>query len=309
MNYAYYPGCSLTESACEYDRSTRAVLALLGATLEEIPDWNCCGASAVEAVSALLTSSLPARNLAQAQQALPGQDILVPCSACYLNLLKARRHMLDDSRLRNQVNEVLSADGKRWRHDLPGAKPRHLLDVLITDFGTEAIAQLVSRPLEGMVVAPYYGCQILRPYPVFDDPEHPRSMHRIIQALGATPLDWRGAAHCCGASLMATRREVAVSAVAAILDEARKAGAQAVITVCPMCQMNLEGYQRAASRALGEDASMTALYLPQLMGLAMGLSEEDVLLSKNLAVAQEFLNHLRTNREPSTSESPEATPA
>lgn len=289
MKYAYYPGCSLTGSAREYDAATRAVMAELGAELAEIPDWTCCGASAVEAVSRLLTYALPARNLALSERELPGQDILVPCSACYLNHLRVVRDVGADKRLRSDVVHVMAAEGLAFEGT---ARVRHLLDVLATDIGKQRVAERVVHPLAGISVAPYYGCQALRPYTVFDDPERPCSMDALIEALGATVFPWDKGAACCGASLMATKKDVALHSVSAILGAAQEA--DVVVTVCPMCQMNLEAHQNQALSLHGGDHMVSILYLPQLMGLAFGLSEEDVLLGKNIAVGERLMNMLRT---------------
>lgn len=284
MKYAYYPGCSLQASAEEYDVSTREVLKLLGLELAEIPDWTCCGASAVEPVSRLLTLALPARNLALAERECPGLDMLVPCSACYLNHLRVGRECAGDRALPGRINEALGAEGLSYAGKV---RVRHLLDVLAGDVGPEAVAAQVRRRLEGLIVAPYYGCQALRPYALFDDPEHPRSMEPLISALGATVFDWDMGGRCCGASLMATRRDVALVSVAAILDAA--AGADVIVTVCPMCQMNLEAYQNQAHHA----DTISVLYLPQLLGLAFGLTGEQTLLDKNLAVTDALKGKLR----------------
>jgi len=295
--YAYYPGCSLSESAREYDVSTRAVMGLLGAGLEEIPDWTCCGAGAVESVSLLMTYALPARNMSLSHEAIPGADMLIPCSACYLNHLKAYRRLAEDSRLRDQVNTILATEGRKVSLT---PKPRHLLDVLVNDISLDAVAAVArqaSLPLRGLKLAPYYGCQILRPYPVFDDPERPQSMHNVLRALGAEPLDWHSAGHCCGASLMAAKKKAALDAVAGILGEAMDLGAEAVGTGCPMCQMNLEAYQAAASRRSGRKLALSVVYLPQLMGLAMGLSAGEVLLGKNLCISREFKSRIQTAQE------------
>jgi heterodisulfide reductase subunit B len=275
MKYAYYPGCSLEASAEEYDVSCRGVLDRLGVELAEIPDWTCCGASAVEPVSGLLTLALPARNLALAEREAPGLDMLVPCSACYLNHLRVSRECAADRGLPGRINEALSAEGLGYAGKV---RVRHLLDVLMNDIGPEAVAAEVKNRLDGLVVAPYYGCQILRPYALFDDPEHPGSMVPLLAALGATALDWNMGGRCCGASLMATRRDVALASVAAILEAA--AGADVIVTVCPMCQMNLEAYQRQARSA----PPVSVLYLTQLLGLAFGLSGDRVLLGKNMEV-------------------------
>ncbi len=280
MKYAYYPGCSLQASAEEYDVSCREALGRLGVELVDIPDWTCCGASAVEPVSRLLTFALPARNLALAERDVAGLDMLVPCSACYLNHLRVERECAKDRSLPGRINEALSAEGLRYEGKV---RVRHLLDVLAGDVGAEAVAAAVNRPLEGITVAPYYGCQALRPYALFDNPEHPRSMTALLTALGATVLGWDMGGHCCGASLMATKPEVALVSVATILGAA--AEADAIVTVCPMCQMNLEAYQKAAL-AEGRGHPLSVLYLTQLLGLAFGLSDDAVLLDKNLAVTE-----------------------
>lgn len=285
MRYAYYPGCSLEASAEEYDVSTRGVLERLGVELAEIPDWTCCGASAAEPVSRLLTLALPARNLALAEREAEGLDMLVPCSACYLNHLRVGRECAADRALPGRINEVLGAEGLSYAGKV---RVRHLLDVLAADIGPEAVAAQVSYRLEGITVAAYYGCQALRPYALFDDPEHPRSMTPLITALGAAVLPWNMGGRCCGASLMATKREVALASVAAILDAA--AGADVIVTVCPMCQMNLEAYQSQAHRG----QAISILYLPQLLGLAFGLSGGQTLLDKNLAVTNAFKDKLQT---------------
>ncbi len=284
MTYIYYPGCSLEGSAVEYDGATRALMAELKVNLIDIKDWNCCGATAAEPMSQLLSFVLPARNIALAENIKESGDILVPCSACYLNLQKVMKERLVDEKLSNQIDEVLAVDeltinGTR--------KVRHLLDVLAHDIGAGKIADRVLNPLKGLKIAPYYGCQCLRPYGGFDDPEDPVTMTPLIEACGATVFSWNSAASCCGASGMNTKREVAGELVKNILLDAR--GADAIVTVCPMCQMNLEGFQKSVARGTHEDLSITVLYLPQLIGLAMGLSTEEMMIDKNLAVAASFM--------------------
>jgi heterodisulfide reductase subunit B len=158
--------------------------------------------------------------------------------------------------------------------------------VLATDYGAQAVRPLVKHALSGLRVAPYYGCQALRPYATFDDPQQPRSMEPLIQALGAEVHPWTAGAKCCGAALMTTKKEVALELTAGLLKEAQ--GADCIVTVCPMCQMNLEAYQGAVSDAAGQDLSISVLYLPQLMGLAFGLPEESLKLGMNLALTSAF---------------------
>ncbi|MGE4290697.1 MAG: CoB--CoM heterodisulfide reductase iron-sulfur subunit B family protein [Desulfovibrio sp.] len=279
MKYAYYPGCSLTSSAVEYDLSTRAVLAALGVEIEEIPDWTCCGASSAENVGRLMSLALPARNLALAERDLPGLEVLAPCSACYLNLRRARETARASRTAAAELGEALDAEGLTLAAEAP---VRHLLDVLVNDIGAQRIQEACTQDLTGLSVAPYYGCQALRPYADYDDPNRPTSMNDLISALGATPLDWDMGARCCGASLMVTHKEVALEAVGAILGAVR--GAHAVVTVCPMCQLNLEAHQGEALARAGGGERVSVLYLPQLIGLGLGLDRSELGLDKNLCV-------------------------
>lgn len=280
LKYAYYPGCSLTASAVEFDASTRALLARLGADVADIPDWTCCGASAGQAVSELLAFALPARNLALAERDLAGRDVLAPCSACYLNLLAAREEAREDRALHARVEEALSTEGLAWENF---AEVRHILDVLAFDVGPETLAGLVSHSMAGFSVAPYYGCQILRPYAKFDNPELPTTMEPIIRATGADVHAWGMGAACCGASLATTHKKAALPRIRDILDAAE--GADAILTVCPMCQMNLEAFQKEA----GLGRSVPILYLPQFLGLALGLGRRELMLDKNLSDLGGFL--------------------
>ncbi|MFC1858506.1 CoB--CoM heterodisulfide reductase iron-sulfur subunit B family protein [Thermodesulfobacteriota bacterium] len=283
MKYLYYPGCSLEGTAKEYDISTRAFMQEVGVELLELDDWSCCGASAAEAISALLSVALPARVLAIAERENEINEIMVPCSACYLNLKKVEEKTRQEPELLAKINAVLNEEHLQ----LIGKKRvRHLLDVVTQDLGAPAILPRVKKHLTGLQIAPYYGCQCLRPYAVFDDPEEPRSMEPIIAATGANVHPWTMGGRCCGASHMSTKMEVALELVAAILREAQ--GADVIVTVCPMCQMNLEAYQKKISRMTNEDLTITILYLPQLLGLAFGLSEKDLRLDLNLSITDSF---------------------
>ena len=287
MRYLYYPGCSLKGTALEYDVSTRALMGELGAELVEIEDWTCCGASAAEATSYLLSLSLPALILAKAEKMDDASQILVPCSACYLNLKKVEEISRNNIELLNKINTVLQEENLHLQGKM---KVRHLLDILARDIGSVKIFANLKSPLTGLNIAPYYGCQCLRPYSVFDDPEEPRSMEPVIEAVGAKIHPWDMGGSCCGASHMTTKPDVSLELVAAILKAAR--GADAIVTVCPMCQMNLEAYQKKVSGMSGEDLSMTILYLPQFLGLALGLSEQDLRMDLNLSIAKAFRDKL-----------------
>ena len=283
MNYLYYPGCSLTASAREYDLASRAVMAACGVDLTEIDGWTCCGASAAAPISDLLSLSLSARNLALAEQTAADGQLLVPCSACYLNLKKALDALRNDAKVRATINHALAAVDLAATGSV---QVRHLLDVLAVDLGAQRLATLVTRSLSGLNVAAYYGCQCLRPYLEFDDPERPVSMEPLIKATGATVHTWEMGGRCCGASLVSTQPETGLKRVCTILKAAK--GADLIVTVCPMCQMNLDAWQPKASRMAGEDLSITVLYLPQLLGLAMGLAIPELGLDLNLAIEHGF---------------------
>jgi heterodisulfide reductase subunit B len=269
MKYLYYPGCSLEATAREYDISTRAIMEALGISLLEIPDWTCCGASAAQATDRLLTLVLPAVNLAAAEAAEPGADILVPCSACYLNLRRIYETAVNDPKTLKEINSVLSVESL---HYSGRARPRHLLDILSTDIGARQILPHISKNLGGLKVAPYYGCQCLRPYVVFDDPERPLTMEPLLKTAGAEIHQWSMGSKCCGASHMTTHRQAGMQLVYRILKAAR--GADVIATVCPMCQLNLEAYQKQISIRYKTDLSIPVYYLPQLLGLSMGILPE-----------------------------------
>ncbi|MBW2581382.1 MAG: CoB--CoM heterodisulfide reductase iron-sulfur subunit B family protein [Deltaproteobacteria bacterium] len=288
MKYQYYPGCSLEGTALEYNVSTQALMKAVGAEILEIDDWTCCGASAAESTSLLLSLALPARNLALAEKMDGLSDILVPCSACYLNLKKVNEKIRKDTDLLGKINTVLGEE----QLELHGkVRVRHLLDVLSNDLEPGTIESMVKKIFTDLKVAPYYGCQCLRPYAVFDDPEEPRSMEPLIEAIGAEVYPWQMGGKCCGASHMNTKMEVGLELVHAILYGAE--GADVIVTVCPMCQMNLEAYQQKISTKYHKALSKTILYLPQLLGLAIGLSEKDLRLDLNLAITKDFRKKLK----------------
>jgi len=289
MKYIYYPGCSLEGTAQEYNASTQAALQEMGAEFVELEDWTCCGASAAEATSYLLSMVLAARNLALGEKMEVDGDFLIPCSACYLNLRRVEDHVKRDDTLLAKINEALEEEELHYNG---GIKVRHFLDVVATDFDPEDIKLLVKKKLSGLKVALYYGCQALRPYSDFDDPQAPTCMEPLIQALGAQVHPWAMGAKCCGAALMTTKKDVALELTGAILEAAQ--GADCVVTVCPMCQMNLEAYQGSISHIRGKDVGISILYLPQLMGMAFGLSEGELKLGLNLAITREFRDKVET---------------
>jgi heterodisulfide reductase subunit B len=258
-----------------YEESLLPVLKHLGVELEELEDWNCCGATAYMAVDEGKACVLAARNLALAQKSGHAQ-MLAPCAACYLVLNKAQHYIHDYPAMKTTVDHALDIVGLKFSGTLP---VRHPLDVLLNDVGLEAIQQKVRRPLKGLKVASYYGCQMVRPYATFDDQYNPTTMDRLIEALGATVVRYPLKTKCCGGSLTGTVPEAGIRMVYILHNEARKRGADCLATVCPLCQFNLDAYHAPLAAQYGPVVVPT-VYFTQLMGLAFGLPEEQLALKR-----------------------------
>lgn len=287
MKYSYMPGCSLLSTARGYDTSARAVVRELGSELIELEDWNCCGANALESVSYLLSVAMPARNLALAEAL--NRDLVTSCSSCFLNLFKVNHRLKREPELRKKLDEILGAAGLKYQGK---ARVRHLLDVIANDIGVEAVAKRVDRKLSGLKVVPYYGCQTVRPYGEYDGPYLPNSMDKLIEAVGAETYPYLWKTICCGGVLMTTEKSIGRKLVADLLAAAK--GADCIVTVCPMCQMNLDAYQGEAAAELGTKVRIPVLFLTQLMGLAFNLPEKDLLLGQNIASVRGLLRQLQT---------------
>jgi heterodisulfide reductase subunit B len=275
VKYSYFPGCSLKGLGRAYEESLLPVLKHLGVELEELEDWNCCGATAYMAVDEGKACVLAARNLALAQKSGHAQ-MLAPCAACYLVLNKAQHYMQDYPAMKATVDHALGEVGLEFSGTLP---VRHPLDVLLNDVGLEAIQQKVCRPLTGLKVAPYYGCQMVRPYATFDDQYNPTTMDRLIEALGASVVRYPLKTKCCGGSLTGTVPEAGVRMVYILLNEARKRGADCLATVCPLCQFNLDAYHTQVTSQYG-NVMVPTVYFTQLMGLAFGLESQGLGLGR-----------------------------
>ncbi len=274
LSYTYYPGCSLHSTGIEYGLSTRAVFQQLGMELTELPDWNCCGASSAHALNHTLALALPARNLALAQE--KGKDLVTPCAACFNRMKSADYALRNDLETRTKIEDLLgfSFTGQ--------VSVRPVMAVLYDDCGPEEIAAQVKRPLKGLKVVPYYGCLLVRPPQVtqFDDPDNPQVMAKLLRASGAEVLDWSHATDCCGAGLSLSRSDVVQNLVSRLADRAREAGAEALVTGCPLCQVNLE--MRQSGNGKTQSTKMPAFYITELVGLALGIPEAEKWWSKHL---------------------------
>ncbi len=275
MKYSYFPGCSLKGLGRAYEESLLPVMTHLGVELQELGDWNCCGATAYMAVDEVKACVLAARNLALAEKS-DYQQILAPCAACYLVLNKTKHYFQDFPAMKKTMDRALAAVGLKYSGNTP---VRHPLDVLLNDVGADAIRQKVRRPLKGLKVACYYGCQLVRPYATFDEQYNPTSMDRLLEALGATVVRYPLKTKCCGGSLTGTVPEAGIRLVYILHNEARKRGADCLATVCPLCQFNLDGYHSQVRKQYGE-VLVPPVYFTQLMGLAFGLPEETLGLNR-----------------------------
>jgi heterodisulfide reductase subunit B2 len=292
MKYAYYPGCSLEKNALAYHNSTMAISAPLGLELEEVDDWNCCGATEYIAINRLASYSLIARNLALAEKQFGKRDMIAPCSACFLNLSKTDAYMQNDVPLAKDVNTALAEGGLHYD---PGTiTPRHLMHVIMDDIGLAAIKERVTRPLQGLRIAPYYGCLIVRPgfLSKFDNPEYPTSLDRLMQTLGATVVDFPLKAACCGGHMTQLNQSIALDMLRVLLQNAADYQADVIVTLCPMCQLNLDAYQGDVNRFFKTKFSIPILYFTQMIGLAFGMEAHVLGIGKELVDARRALSKI-----------------
>ncbi len=277
MQYTYYPGCSLHATGVAYDRSMRAVFAKLGLALDELDDWNCCGATSYMSVKETVAFAISARNLALAEKT--GHDVVAPCSACFAVLNKTRKFLTELPELNRKVGSALAEDDLECHLKVP---VRHPLEVLIHDVGIERLVEAQTHSIAEFRPACYYGCQIVRPQrSLDDDPEVSMAMDDLFAALGAQPVDYPPKVRCCGGMLMVTAEVVALRLSDELIGWARERGANCIVTVCPLCQGNLDILGRHLKLADGNGAgarrgSLPVLYFTQLLGLALGCTPKEV---------------------------------
>ena len=283
MDYTYYPGCSLESAHRSYSESVVSVFKYLGSNLIELEDWNCCGATAYMSVKETMSFAISARNLALAEK--HKRDVVAPCSACFTILSKTNRYLKELPDFHEKVNECLKEGGLSYNLSV---KVRHPLEVLINDIGLDTIKQKAKHSLDGLKIANYYGCQIVRPEKGFDDRENPVLMDNLFEALGATNVYYPFKVKCCGGMLMTTYEDVALKLSKEIIASAVDNGADCIVTTCPLCQMNLEGYQDLINKKYNTNFNMPILFFTQVLGLAFGLSEKELGIDKNLTESIKF---------------------
>jgi heterodisulfide reductase subunit B len=279
MNTGFYPGCSMKGSAREYSESLLAVAEALAKELPEVPDWNCCGATAAHNLDHDLALALPARILAAAEKS--GMDeVLVPCAACYSRLSVTRHELLEDEKLRQRISGLIESDYRG------SAEVLNIIEWLtsISDLETK-----VKAPFKRRVVC-YYGCLLVRPPAIvnFDRPEDPQSMDQLLKKIGATPLDWAFKTECCGAGFSVSRTDLVAELSSRILDDAVFRGAEAVIVACPMCHLNLDMRRSHIEKFSGKKYGIPVLYVTQAVGLALGIGAKKLGLQRHKVAVKFF---------------------
>jgi heterodisulfide reductase subunit B len=287
--YSYFPGCSLKSTAVAYDQSVRAISSSLGIELIELEDWNCCGTTAYSSIDRLESIAVPCRNLALAEK--KGLDLVTPCTACFRTFERVNSHLKLYPFLKPKVDKVLAAAGLEYHGKV---KVRHLVDVLLNDVGVEAIASKVVNSLHGLRVAPYYGCLLVRPRVAFDDPENPESLDGLLESLGAEVVPFPAKGRCCGGSLVISNVDLALGLIQRILESAHSNGAECIVTVCPLCQLNLDAYQGMVNSRFGTKFSLPILFLSQLLGTALGIESKALGFDRGIVSPDKVLaGHLR----------------
>jgi heterodisulfide reductase subunit B len=281
---AYYPGCSLHSTAKELDSSFDGSMTKLGIDLTEIPGWECCGNTAGHSTNRLLSTALPANELAKVKDDMKLASVAVPCAACY-NRFQIANHEVGDAGVAADVAEVV---GRPYGGDV---KVLNLVDVYHDEVGLEALRAKVVRPFDGLRVASYYGCLLSRPpkATLAEHPEYPVHMDAVVEAIGCTPVEWDAKTDCCGASLALCEQGVVDELVKAIIANARDRGAEAITCACPLCQINLDSRQIEIKKADPAWIDMPILYLSQMVGRALGVSDKQLGLKKALVDVQGVL--------------------
>jgi heterodisulfide reductase subunit B len=289
MKYAYYPGCSAHSTARDMHESCLAVAEALGIELKEIAGWSCCGATAAHQTDRVLADSLAAANLVLAKKM--SLDMVVNCAACYNRTKTANYEVLSSPAMHARVNDALGED-----YD-GSVKVRHFVEVLLEDIGLNKLRKSLKQSLNGLKVACYYGCFLVRPPEVTgcDDPENPMSLDRLVTAMGGEAMEWPGKVECCGGGLNLTRTDVTVQLSGAILQMAKASGANCITVACPMCQTSLDLRQRDIEKATGERYNMPILYITQLIGLCLGIPSRKLGLDRLMVTPSAVLKAIDSN--------------
>ncbi len=288
--YSYYPGCSSQKGASSSNqlRSTQSICEVLGIQLNEIPDWNCCSASIGYAGGGELPRlALSARNIALSEEHHPDQDIVATCAACWLATREADERLRENNELMAEANEALKEGGLTFKGE---KKIRHMVEILIEDIGYEEMKSHVKKPLEGIKIAGYVGCQTNRPFGIHGESfENPVYLDKMIETLGAEPVEnYDKKVSCCGGALMFSEPEKSQALVKDIIEAAYDGGADMIVTPCPVCQMNVEAYQDKINQTYGTKFNIPSVYYSTLMSVAYGKSAKEAALDGQIIKATQL---------------------
>jgi len=286
-SYSYYPGCSSEATATGLDLSAKAIAKPLDMELIELEGWTCCGSTPYSSLDRLEAVVVAARNLALAEKS--GLDLVTPCSSCFITLYGANLQLKENPQLMRQVNEALAVADLEYHGNV---RVRHLTEALVTDVTPEEIASKIQDGLNGLKVAPYYGCQLVRPDYGFDDPESPQSLDSLVTSLGGEAVAYPLKNRCCGGSLIISEESLALGLIRKLLDNATENGAQCITTPCPLCQINLDAYQSRVNSKFKTSFNLPVLFVTQLIGLALGIDGKSLGLDKNIVSPGPVLEHM-----------------
>ncbi len=274
--YLLFLGCAIPYRVSSYEISTRKVLSKLGIKLVEMPEYNCCGLP-IDPVNHEMMITLAARNLCLAEQR--GLNIVALCPGCAGTLRKVNKKLKEDKALREKINGYLKETGLEFKGTI---EAKHLLQLLAEDVGLERIKNAVKKPLANLIVAEHGGCHVTRPTSevAFDNPEYPEVPRKLIEATGATYVEYADQTACCGAPVAGVNDKIPLQLTREKLSHIKEAGAQLMVTVCPFCHMMFDTNQSRIEKTFGENFKIPVLHYPQLLGLAMGFSREDLAMKE-----------------------------
>lgn len=285
--YSYYPGCSSEATAVGLQLSNQAIAKPLEIELIELEDWTCCGSTPYGSLDRAESVLVAARNLALAEKT--GFDLVTPCSSCFVTLYGANLQLKENPRLMKRVNEALAVVSMEYHGKV---RVRHLTEVLVNDVTPEVISAKVQQPLNGLKVAPYYGCQLVRPDYGFDNPESPRSLDRLVASLGAEAVPFPLKNRCCGGSLVISDESLVLGLIRKLLENTAENGAECIVTPCPMCQINLDAYQSRVNSRFKTNFNIPILFVTQLIGLALGIESRSLGLDRNIVSPGRMLDRI-----------------
>ena len=288
--YSFYPGCSSQKgaSSSNYLTSVESMCEELDVQLNQIPDWNCCGASIGYAEGGELPRmALSARNMALSEQAHPDQDIVATCAACWLATREVKDRLMEDDDLMKETNQALAAAGLKVEAK---QKVRHMVEVLIEDFGYDELGKKVKKPLEGIKIASYVGCQTNRPFGIDGESfENPVYLDKLVETLGGESVpDYEKKVQCCGGALAFSEPEKSQAMIKDIIQAAYDHDSDMIVTPCPICQMNVEVYQGHINQKYGTKFNIPVVYYSTLMSVAYGRSAKEAGLDGQVVRAKQL---------------------